>query len=121
MSVDVLSPSAPEYSHTENLYPSLPTSPDAFRLQKISDVQNELEREADHYRQVAKKYKKIFTISHASEISLGTVTAALSAAGIATAVTGLGAFASVPIGVVAAITGISSTLLTGFGKKYNTS
>ena len=121
MSVDVLSPSAPEYSHTENLYPSLPTSPDAFRLQKISDVQNELEREADHYRQVAKKYKKIFTISHTSEISLGTVTAALSAAGIATAVTGLGAFASVPIGVVAAITGISSTLLTGFGKKYNTS
>ena len=62
MSVDLLPPSAPECSHTENLYPSLPTSPtlptstNAFRLQKISDVQNELEREADHYRQVANKY-----------------------------------------------------------------
>ena len=60
MSVDVLPPSAPEYSKTENLYPSLftSTSPDAFRLQKISDVQNELEREADHYRQVAKNINK---------------------------------------------------------------
>ena len=44
-------------------------------------------------------------------------TAALSSAGIATAVTVIGAFASVPIGGVAAITGISSTLLTGFSKK----
>ena len=56
---------------TENLYPLLPTSPDTFRVQKISDVQNELEREADHYRQVAKRYKKAFTIAHASAIGLG--------------------------------------------------
>ena len=56
MAFEVLPPSATEYSHTENLYPSLSTLPDAFRLQKISDVQNELEREADRYRQVAKKY-----------------------------------------------------------------
>ena len=54
MSVDVLPPSAPEYGQTENLDPVLPTSPDTFRVQTISDVQNELEREADHYRQVAK-------------------------------------------------------------------
>ena len=106
----MLPPLAPEYSHTENLYPSLPTSPDAFQLQKISDVQNELEHEADHYRQVAKKYKKTYTITHASAFGLGAVTAALSSAGIATAVTSIGAFASVPLGAVAAIAGISSTL-----------
>ena len=89
---------------------------------KISDVQNELKREADHYRQVAKKYKKkTFTIAHASAIGLGALTAALSSAGIATAVTGIGAFTIVLIGGVAAITGLSSTLLTGFSKKYNTS
>ena len=116
MSVDVLPPSAPEYSNTETLYPSLPTfptSPDAFRLQKISNIQNELEREAYHYRQVAKKYKKTYTIAHASAFGLGAVTAALSLAGIATAVTGIGAFASVSLGAVAAIGGVSSTLLTG--------
>ena len=117
MSVKVLPPSAPEYSHTENLYPSLPSSPDAFRLQNISDVQKEFEREADHYRQVAKKYKKAFSIAHALAIGLGAWTAALISAGIATAVTGIGAFASVPFEGVAAITGISFTLLTGFSKK----
>ena len=80
MSVNVLPPSAPEYRHTENLYPSLPTPPDAFRLQNISDAQKELERETDHYRQVAKKYKKTLTIAHASAIGLGALTAALSLA-----------------------------------------
>ena len=45
------------------------------------------------------------------------MTAALSSASIATAVTGIGAFASLPIGAVAAITGVSSTILTGFSKK----
>ena len=48
---------------------------------------------------------------------MGALTAALSSAGIATAVTGIGAFVGVPLGGVAAITGISSTLLTGFSKK----
>ena len=85
---------------------------------KRFDVQNELEREANHYRQVAKKIeKKTYTIAHASAFGLGPVTAALSSAGIATAVTGIGAFASVPLGAVAAIAGVSSTLLTGFSKK----
>ena len=120
MLVDVLPASAPEYGQTENVNPVLPASPDSFHLQKISDVQNELEREADHYRQVAKKYKKTFTIAHASAIGLGAVTAALSSAGIATAVTGIGAFAGVPVGAVAAITGVSSTLSTGFSKKNTT-
>ena len=87
--------------------------PTLFRLQKISNIQNELEREAYHYRQVAKKYKKTYTIAHASAFGLGAVTAALSLAGIATAVTGIGAFASVSLGAVAAIGGVSSTLLTG--------
>ena len=38
------------------------------------------------------------------------MTAALSSAGIATAVTGMGAFTSVPIGAVAAITGVCSAI-----------
>ena len=45
------------------------------------------------------------------------MTTALSSAGIATAVTGIDAFASVLIGGVIAIMGISSMLLTRFSKK----
>ena len=60
-SSNVIPPSDPEYSHTENLYPYFPVpAADDFRLQKISDVQKELENKADHYRRVAKKYKKAF-------------------------------------------------------------
>ena len=126
MSVDVLPPSAPEYSHTGNLYPSLPalpflpTSPDAFRLQKTPDVQNELEREADHYRQVANIYIYIYIyIYHCPHRSnwFGCYDCCAFFSWIATAKTGIGAFASVSIGGVAGITGISSTLLTGFNKK----
>ena len=45
------------------------------------------------------------------------MTAALSLAGTATAVTGIGALASVLLGAVAAIAGVSSMLLTEFSKK----
>ena len=51
-------PSAPEYA--EQLYPMNEINQinaEDFRLKKISDLQTELSNEADHYRQVAKKYK----------------------------------------------------------------
>ena len=114
MSVNELPPSAPEYSQTENLYPLLPTSPDAFRLRlHRTDESARLAISAKWQKNI----KKNVTITRPSAIGLGAVTAALSSAGIATAVTGIGAFASVPIGGVAAITGISSSLLTGLRKK----
>ena len=113
--VNVLPPTAPQYSETEKLYPLL-TAPN-FRLQKISDVQKELEAEAAHYRQVAKKYKKTFTIAHGSAIGLGGLAAFLSSAGIATAVSGIGTSVGIPIGGVVALTGLSSTGLTAFSKK----
>ena len=68
-----------------------------------------------------KNIKKPLPLPTLQHIGLGALIAALCSAGIATAVTGIGAFAGVPIGGVAATTGISSTLLTGFSKKYNTS
>ena len=92
-----------------------------FRLQKISDVQKELEAEAAHHRQVAKKkYKKAFTNTYGSAIGLGALTAFLSSAGIATAVSGIGASVGIPIGGVAALTGLSSSGLTTFSKKLQT-
>ena len=56
-------------------------------------------------------------MTFASAIGLGSLSALLFSAGIATAASGIGAFASVPIGGVAALTGISSTGLTAFSKK----
>ena len=48
-SVKNVLPSAPQYGESERLYPVLPsTAANNFRLQKISDVQKELETEAAH-------------------------------------------------------------------------
>ena len=52
-------PSAPEYAETEQQPYSIneitQINAEDFRLKKISDLQTELNNEADHYRQVAKK------------------------------------------------------------------
>ena len=79
-----------------------------------------MEAEAAHYRQVAKKYKRPFTIAHGSAIGLGGLTAFLSSAGIAAVVSGTGASVGIPIGGVAGLTGLSSTGLTAFSKKLQT-
>ena len=51
---------------------------------------------------------------------MGALTAFLSSAGIATAVSGISASVGIPVGGVAALTGLSSTGLTAFSKKLQT-
>ena len=71
-------PPAPEYAET--LYPSnaiTQINPEDFRLKKISDLQTELNNEADNYRQVAKKYKRSHSMAHISAVGLGSLSAGL--------------------------------------------
>ena len=106
-------PSAPEYA--EILYPSneiTQINAEDFRLKKISDLQTELKNEADHYRQVAKKYKRTHNISHISAVGLGSLSAGLSSATLATALTGLGIVASPALAGVAAVFGLLSAGFT---------
>ena len=118
-SVNVLPPSAPEYSHTIPLYPALPeASAQDFRLKKISDLQKELENEADHYRLVAKKYKRTHSIVHGTAVGLGLLAAGLSSAGVATALTGVGIVVTPALGGIAALTGFSTAVgLTAVSKR----
>ena len=54
-------PSAPE------LYPMneiAQINAEDFRLKKVSDLQTEIKNEADHYRQVVKKYKGTHSMTH---------------------------------------------------------
>ena len=60
-----------------------------FGLKKISDLQTELKNEADHYRQVAKTYKRTHSMAHISAVGLGSLSGGLSSATLATALTGL--------------------------------
>ena len=68
-------PSSPEYAETgQQLYPTHEIT-QIFRLKKISDLQTELTNEADHYRQVAKKYKRTHSTTNISAVGLGSVSA----------------------------------------------
>ena len=102
-------PTAPEYAETvQQLYPMdeiTQINAEDFRLKKISDLQTELTIEADHYRQVATKYKRTNSITHISAVGLGSLSAGLSSA---TALTGFGIVASPALAGVATVLGLFS-------------
>ena len=107
-------PSAPE------LYPMneiTQINAEDFRLKKISDLQTELKNEADHYRQVAKKYKRTHNIIHVSAVGLGSLSAGLSSATLATALTGFGMVASPALASVATVFGLLSAGFTVANKR----
>lgn len=89
-----------EGAEMQTLYPVLPTQPDNFRMQKASEVLKYLSDEVDHYRLVAKKYKRTKTIINYSSFIAGGVSGVLSAGGVG-----------------AALAGIGAAVLTGFYKK----
>ena len=103
-------PSAPE------LYPMneiTQINAEDFRLKKISELKNE----ADHYRQVAKKYKRTHNITHVSAVRLGSLSAGLSSATLATALTGFGMVASPALAGVATVFGLLSAGFTEASKR----
>ena len=114
-------PTAPAYEQTETqttLYPILPTQPDNnFRMQKANEVLKYLSDEVSHYRLVAKKYKRTKTIINYASFSAGGISGFLSAGSVAAAFTVIGAPATIPIGCVASLFGLTAAGLTGFYKK----
>ena len=88
-----------------------------FRLKKISDLQTELTNEAEHYKQVAKKYKRTHSMAHISAVGLGSLSAGLSSATLATALTGFGIVASPALAGVAAVFGLFSAGFTVVNKR----
>ena len=120
-------PSAPEYDGTQTqqtqpqqLYPThelAQLSAEDFRLKKINDLLKELSDEAEHYRQVAKKYKRTHSIVHGSAVGLGSLSVGLSSGALATALTGFGIVASPALAGVATLSGLSSVGFTFASKR----
>ena len=103
--MDVL-PSAPAYNEAQQLYPTQELTQlkaEDFRLKKINDLLKELSDEAEHYRQVAKKYKRNHSIIHRSAVGLGSLSVGLSSGALATALTGFGIVASPALAGVATV------------------
>ena len=89
----------------------------SFRLNKIAEIDKQLADEALHYHHVAKKYKRAQTIAHGLAISLGSICALLSSAGLATSLTGIGIPNGASLAGVDSLFGISSASLTAASKK----
>ena len=73
--------------------------------------------EAEHYRQVAKKYKRTHSIVHRSAVGLGSLSVGLSSGALATALTGFGIVSSPALAGVATLCGVSSVGFTFASKR----
>ena len=113
-------PSAPSYNDGQPLYPThelTQLNAEDFRLKKINDLLKELSDEAEHYRQVAKKYKRSRSIVHTSAVGLGSLSVGLSSGALAIALTGFGIVASPALAGVATVCGIASVGFAAASKR----
>ena len=103
-------PSAPAYE--QQLYPMqelTQLNAEDFRLKKINDLLKELSDEVEHYRQVAKKYKRSHSMVHASAVGLGSLDHL--------ALTGVGIVASPALAGVATLCGLGSVGFAAASKR----
>ena len=116
-------PSAPTYDDAQQQQPLYPTqeltqlNAEDFRLKKINDLLKELSDEVEHYRQVAKKYKRTHSIVHRSAVGLGSLSVGLSSGAFATALTGFGIVASPALAGVATVCGLASVGFAATSKR----
>ena len=118
-------PSAPAYNEVQPQQPLYrlgeltQLNAEDFRLKKINDLLKELSDEAEHYRQVAKKYKRSHSMVHTSAVGLGSLSVGLSSGALATALTGFGIVASPALAGVATVCGLASVGFAAVSKRLN--
>ena len=116
-------PSAPAYDNDQPqqaLYPMgelAQLNAEDFRLKKINDLLKELSDEAEHYRLVAKKYKRSHSIVHKSAVGLGSLSVGLSSGVLATALTGFDIVASPALAGVPTLCGLTSVGFAAASKR----
>ena len=118
-------PSAPAYNEAQPQQPLYPLgeltqlNAEHFRLKKINDLLKELSDEVEHYRQVAKKYKRGHSMVHSSAVGLGSLSVGLSSGALATALTGFGIVASPALAGVVTLCGLVSVGFAAASKRLN--
>ena len=120
-------PSAPPPSPENSIYPNLvnmqqtqtpiSVSPHDFRLTKIDETAAELAHEVQHYRIVAKKYKRAKTITNWLAGGSGLISAAASSASLGTAISVIGIPATIPLVAVSGCSALASSGFAVCGKK----
>ena len=89
-------------------------------MNKINEIAATLNQKVEHYRLVAKKYQKAKTVIHCFAVGTGGLSGFRSSAGVASPLLGIGIIASVPLGAITPIFGLSSAAMTVTTKKLET-
>ena len=113
-SANVLTPSAPP----EQIYPDLPYQSD-FRMKKINEISATLHGEVDHYRGVAKKYKRTKRFVNLGAGGSSVLSAVFSSASFGSAISVIGLPATIPLGGVAGGFALVSSGLIVASKKLD--
>ena len=90
-----------------------------FRLQQSCRVLENLEKEANHYTSVRKKYKRCLNALSRISISTGTLSFCLSGSGVGTAFSGVGLPLAASLGGLGLICGVVSVIAGEAGKKVS--
>ena len=88
-----------------------------FRLSSVSGALDELKCEVKHYEKVRNKYAKAPGILAKTSIATGVFSVALSASGLGTSLTRLGALIGIPLGEIGGILGLTSVACSTGAKK----
>ena len=109
-----------EYKETviNKVYPTLPSAPESahvYRLQKISEIQREIERERDKRMMLSKKYHRGVKVIDAVDDSLVVATMGLGGVGIAV----LSTIVSAPIAIAMEAGALVAGLLSMIGGQVN--
>ena len=110
-SANVLTPSAPL-----QMYPDLPSD---FRIKKINEISAAIHGEVDHYRTVAKKYKRTKKFVNWGAGSSSVLSAVFSSASFGSAISVIGLPATIPLGGVAGGFALVSSGLIVASKKLD--
>ena len=87
-----------------------------FRLKRISDIREFLEKELETRGRYRRRYKSIYNTAIYLNAGAGLTSIASSVAAATTAATGIGIIASIPLGFTAVAAGIVSVVSAGFSK-----
>lgn len=107
MAAEIIHPTAPPH-----IYPPL-LKGDDFRL-NICDYQKELESDISHYKQVAKKYRRVKFIAHATSVSSGVTSTLFSLRG---SLSGTGMVIRVPLATSNIFFAFRSTGASVYGQR----
>lgn len=106
----------PEVNPEVNSQPEEKDEGKTFRLKRISDIREFLEKELETRGRYRRRYKSIYNTAIYVNAGAGLTSVASGIAAATSLATGIGVIASIPLGFTAVATGVLGVISTGISK-----